>query len=207
MYKGIDVSRYQGNIDYKKVKASGIDFVIIKAGGSDAPTPYTDKFFLQNVINAASAGLHIGAYYFVGKNCKSAEAGLYDAMRFERLLSGKVFDYPVYIDFEAPDSSNKQGNTNACIAFCEYLETCGYYVGIYGSDISGFKDKLYLDQLKPYDKWVARYGSAPKYVEKWGIWQERSNGNVPGISGHVDIDYSRNNYSDIIIKNHLNGFM
>lgn len=204
MIKGIDISRWQGNIDFAKVKASGIDFVIVKAGGSDAGF-YTDKNFLANVIGAATNGLHVGAYYFVGKGCKSSIDGLADAQRFEQIIKDVVLDYPVYIDFEAPDAKNKQGNTDAVNAFCAYMETCGYYAGIYASDISGFKDRLYLNQLTRYDKWVARYGSEPKYAP-WGIWQSSSKGNIAGIRGHVDIDYSKHDYSEIIRKNHLNGF-
>lgn len=205
MIKGIDVSRWQGNIDFAKVKESGISFVLLKAGGSDAGF-YTDKFFYENYRKARDAGLEVGAYYFVGKNCKSSADGTADAMRFASIIKDCKLSYPVYIDFEAPNSSNKQGNTDAVCAFCAYMELCGYYAGIYASDISGFKDRLYLDQLSRYDKWVARYGSEPKYVSKWGIWQSSSKGNVPGINGHVDMDYSRNDYATIIKNAHLNGF-
>lgn len=206
MKKGIDVSRWQGNIDFKKVKDSGIDFVIVKAGGSDAGF-YTDKMFLRNVYDALEAGLHIGAYYFVGKYCKSADAGLADAKRFYRIIKDCPLDYPVYIDFEAPDATNKQGNTAACIAFCSYMESVGYYAGIYASDVSGFKDRLLPDQLVRFDKWVAKYSNyEPKVIPKWGIWQYSSKGNVPGINGHVDMNYSKNDYAEIIKQHHLNGF-
>lgn len=205
MIKGIDVSSWQGNIDFTKVKASGIRFVILKAGGSDSGF-YTDKRFYENYAKATEAGLSIGAYYFVGKNCKSSADGLADAMRFQEIIGNCILDYPVYIDFEAPNASNKQGNTDAVKAFCEYMEAQGYYVGIYASDISGFKDRLYLPQLTAYDKWCARYGSEPKYVKNWGIWQASSKGNVPGIAGYVDLDYSRNDYAGIIRTHHLNGF-
>lgn len=209
MIKGIDVSSWQGNINFVNVKASGIQFVILKAGGSDgnASAPfYTDKRFRENYDKASQAGLSIGAYYFVGKKCKSSVDGIADAQRFYNIIKDCKLDYPVYIDFEAPDSSNKQGNTDAVNAFCLYMESLGYYVGIYASDISGFKDRLYLEQLTRFDKWVARYGSEPKYVKNWGIWQSSSKGNIPGIAGHVDLDYSRNDYSGIIKKYHLNGF-
>lgn len=86
------------------------------------------------------------------------------------------------------------------------MESWGYYVGIYASDISGFKSRLYLDDLKAYDKWVARYGSAPKYVPSYGMWQYSSSGSVPGINGRVDMDYSYNDYPSIMKKKHLNGF-
>ena len=205
MYKGIDVSRWQGSIDFVKVKASGVDFVIVKAGGSDAGF-YTDKNFHVNVRSAQTAGLAVGAYYFVGKGCKSAKDGIADAIRFSHIIKDYKFEYPIYIDFEAPDASNKQGNTEACIGFCKYMESLGYYVGIYASDISGFKDRLNIDQLNAFDKWVARYGSDPKYVKSWGIWQTGSNGIVPGINGRVDLNQSKNNYPQIMRTHHLNGF-
>lgn len=205
MIKGIDVSSWQGNIDFGKVKASGVQFVILKAGGSDAGC-YIDKRFYDNYVKATQAGLYVGAYYFVGKWCKSSTDGLADAMRFADIIKDCILEYPVYIDFEAPDASNKQGNTDAVNAFCAYMESCGYYVGIYASDISGFKDRLYLDQLNRYDKWVARYGSEPKYVKNFGMWQATSSGNVSGIAGHVDMDYSKNDYAGIIKTHHLNGF-
>lgn len=205
MIRGIDISSWQGNIDFQKVKASGIQFVIIKAGGSDSGF-YTDKRFCENYKNAVLAGLSVGAYYFVGRYCKSAEAGVADAQRFYDIIKNLKLDYPVYIDFEAPNSSNKQGNTDAVNAFCLYMESLGYYVGIYASDISGFKDRLYLEQLARFDKWVARYGSEPKLVKNWGIWQSSSKGNIPGIAGHVDLDYSRNDYAGIIKTHHLNGY-
>ena len=205
MYKGIDVSRWQGSIDFNQVKASGIDFVIVKAGGSDSGF-YTDKNFHYNVRSAQAAGLAVGAYYFVGRYCKSAKDGVADAIRFSQIIKDYKFEYPVYIDFEAPNSSNKRGNTEACIGFCQYMESLGYYVGIYASDISGFKDRLNIDRLNAFDKWVARYGSQPKYVKSWGIWQSGSNGIVPGIKGRVDVDQSKNNYPQIMRTHHLNGF-
>ena len=206
MIKGIDISRWQGNIDFKKVKESGVSFVIVKAGGSDDGF-YTDRQFLRNVFDALDAELHVGSYYFVGKYCKSKEAGLADAQRFYNIIKDLPLDYPVYIDFEAPDASNKQGNTDACFAFCEYMEHKGYYAGIYASDIYGFKERLIPDQLVRFDKWVAKYSNyEPNVIKKWGIWQYSSKGNVPGINGHVDMNWSRNDYAEIIKQHHLNGF-
>lgn len=203
MIKGIDVSRWQGLIDWEKVKASGCEFVLLKAGGSDSGF-YTDSKFYYNYGEAIDAGLHVGAYYFVGPNCTNATAGAGDAYRFYKIIEGLKLDYPVYIDFEAPKAYNKQGNTEAVATFCRYMENLGYYAGIYASDISGFKDRLDLPKLAAFDKWVARYGSEPKFVTNWGIWQATSKGVVSGIVGNVDIDYSRNDYAKIIRDNHLN---
>ena len=208
MNKGIDISAWQGaNVDFVRVKQSGIDFVILKAGGSDSKSGnYTDKYFNQNYERAKAAGLNVGAYYFVGASCKSAERGAEDAIKFADIIKGKQFEYPVCMDFEAPSILNKRGNTDAAITFCACMESWGYYVSIYASDISGFKSRLYLDDLKAYDKWVARYGSSPKYVKSYGIWQYSSKGSVPGIKGNVDMDYSYKNYPQIMRSKHLNGF-
>ena len=206
MIKGIDVSSWQGNIDWNRVRASGIEFAIIKAGGSDAGF-YKDKRFEQNVREAAAAGIHVGAYYFVGPLCNSAEAGALDAYKFHQIIKDFTLDYPVYIDFEAPSGRDKQGNTDAAYAFCSYMENVGYYAGIYASDVSGFKDRLIPDQLVRFDKWIAKYATAePNVIKKWGMWQYSSKGNVPGITGHVDMNFSRNDYAEIIKQHHLNGF-
>ena len=74
------------------------------------------------------------------------------------------------------------------------------------SDISGFKDRLNINQLNAFDKWVARYGSEPKYVKNYGIWQYASDGRIDGIKGRVDVNYSKIDYPGIIKTHHLNGF-
>ena len=200
---GIDISHWQGVVDFKKV-AEVFDFVIIKAGGSDAGF-YRDKKFETNYKKAKEAGLCVGAYYFVGKDCTSYAAGVADAKRFIELLAGKSFEYPVYIDIEQTPIVKRQGATDAVIGFCETMETAGYYVGVYASDISGFKDRLVLSRLLAFDKWVARYGSKPKFVTRYGMWQKSSKGVVAGIKGNVDIDEAYLNYPAIMARKHLNG--
>ena len=204
--KVIDVSRWQNNIDFAKVKASGIEGVIIKAGGSDSGF-YKDSKFEQNYANAKAVGLHVGAYYFVGKGCTSTVDGRADGERFANLIAGKQFDLPVYMDVESTPISARTGTTDAAIAFCSYLESKGYYVGIYASDISGFKDRLDYSRLKDrFTSWVARYGSEPKYATKWDMWQYTSTGRVNGIAGNVDMDDCRKDFPSIIINGGFNGY-
>ena len=205
MINGIDVSHWQGNIHFDNVKASGIDFVIIKAGGSDKGF-YTDSKWEENYKNAKAAGLFVGAYYFAGKNFRGSENGLADAKRFIEQLKGKELEYPVFIDIEAQENRYKTEITDAVIAFCEALEDAGYFVGIYASDISGYKDKLEHDRITEYAHWVARYGSEPKICKEYQIWQYYNKGSVNGISGSVDLDYSTIDYSKIMKKKGLNGF-
>lgn len=201
---GIDVSHWQRAIDFTKVKNAGIDFVIIKAGGSDKGF-YTDNMFENNYRLAKLAGLKVGAYYYAGKNFTNIDAGIQDAKRFLCQLRGKTFDYPVFIDIEETDPKVKEGTTEAAIAFCEYLESYMFFVGIYASDISGFKERLEIDKLKAFTKWVAKYSkSKPSYVKNYGIWQYSSKGKVDGIKGDVDLDISSIDYSAIIHSKQLN---
>ena len=205
MRKGIDVSRWQGNIDWNKVKEDGIEFAILKAGGSDDGF-YTDSKFEQYYADAKAVGMPVGAYYFVGPRCVSKEDGIADAKRFLEIIKGKTFEYPVYIDLESTSPSDKAGATQACIGFCETMEAAGYYCGIYASDIGGFVDRLDQSKLKDYDKWVARYGSSPTATPDYGMWQSSSSGCVRGIDGYVDTDECYKDYPTIIKSKGLNGF-
>ena len=205
MAKGTDVSHWQGVIDWLSVKESGIEFAILKAGGSDDGF-YTDSTFEQNYKEAKAVGLPVGAYYFVGSLCTTKEDGIADSKRFIEIIKGKSFEYPVYIDLESTNPAAKAGATEACIGFCETMEAEGYYCGIYASDISGFAERLDITKLQKFDKWVARYGSKPQYVKTYGMWQYSSTGTVSGISGGVDMDESYMNYPEIIKGAGLNGF-
>lgn len=203
--KGIDVSRYQQNVNWELVKAGGINFAIIKAGGSDDGF-YTDSTFEKKYAGAKTIGMPIGAYYIVGPLCISREDGIADAKRFLKILEGKTFEYPVYIDLELTAPKDKAGATDACIGFCQTMEQAGYYCGIYASDVSGFADRLDLERLTAYDKWVARYGSKPQYVKTYGMWQYSSTGKVQGIGPAVDMDESYMDYPEIIKAKGLNGY-
>lgn len=204
--KGIDVSHWQGAIDWTKVRNDGTQFAIIKAGGSDAGF-YKDSTFEGNYLGCKSAGIHVGAYYFVGAGCTSKADGEADAHRFIEMLKGKQFDMPVYLDFEAPNAGDVNGNTQAAIGFCNVMEKAGYCVGIYASDISGFKEKLHASALRKFTWWVARYGSKPVYATaNMGMWQYTSSGRVNGIIGNVDMDESYIDYPSIITKNGYNGY-
>lgn len=205
-YRVIDISHWNGNINFNLVKASGIWGVIIKAGGSDAGL-YTDPRFEENYRNAKAAGLHVGAYYFVGKKCITAADGTADANRFMAMLAGKEFDMPVYMDFEAPAPTTKTGNTTAAIAFCRAMEKAGYFTGIYASDVSGFVQRLNMTQLLSFTWWVARYGSVPTQATKnITMWQYSSSGSVSGITGRVDMNHCYIDFPAIIKKSGLNGY-
>lgn len=202
---GIDISHWNRVTDFNKVKESGIDFAIIKAGGSDAGF-YTDRCFDNYHRLARLAGLKVGAYYFAGKNFYGFAAGRKDAERFCRILGDRPFEYPVFVDIEMTGIStqNQKDATDAAIGFCEYMEDHGYFTGIYSSDISGWKERLEVERLEEYCKWVARYGKKPQYVKQYGIWQKSSTGQVPGIIGNVDMDVSYIDYAKVITSKHFN---
>ena len=199
---GIDISRWNKIVDYDTVVGC-IDFAIIKAGGSDKGI-YKDPTFIRNYNELHSRGVPLGAYYFVGRRFKTPEDAIADAERFLDIIDDRSFEYPLYLDLEVTDPADKVDVTNACVTFLRYLECNKKYVGIYASDISGFKDRLVCADLYPFDKWVARYGSRPKYVTEYGLYQYTSKGDVPGIIGYVDKDIALKDYPEIIKKAGLN---
>lgn len=203
--RGIDVSAWQRTINWDSVKASGISFAILKAGGSDDGV-YTDGYFERNYAECKRVGIPVGAYWFVGRGCVSAADGEADAVQFEKRLAGKQFELPVYMDVEITPVSERVGATNAAIAFCRYLENKGYYAGIYGSTYSTFESRLVDIRLSGFAHWVAQYASRCTYVGLYGIWQYASDGYVAGINGKVDMNYLYVDYPSVIKKLGRNGF-
>lgn len=184
--QGIDVSHWQGVIDWNKVKHAGIEFAIIKVGGSDAGF-YKDSAFERNYAGAKAAGLKVGAYYFVGKYCTSSIDGMADAQRFVKLVEGKDFDLPLFIDIEVTPPAKKKGATDAVLAFCQVMKDNGYSTGIYTSR-AFLADRLEDDRLDGITKWVAEWGNKCNYKKNYTFWQKSSNGSVPGINGRVDLN-------------------
>lgn len=212
--KGIDVSHWQGAIDFSKVLAVGYEFVIIKAGGWTASGYKKDACFEQYYADAKAAGLHVGAYFYTSPNFTNKEQGEYEAKLFLDYIAGKQFDFPVYCDVEEVSTATIEGNTAATIGFCETMENANYYVGIYASDISGFAERLDINKLTAYDKWVARYASyPPTYVPEYGMWQYGGSVNylntvsVDGVSSVAcDQNYCYKDYPVIIKGGHFNGY-
>ena len=208
--KGLDISSYQSGINFDAIKSAGIEFLILRAGftGWGTGVNYNkDKSFEHFYNQSKSHNIPVGAYWYSCANTK--EKGIAEAKyMYENCLKGKQFEFPIYIDVEDTHHqvNNKRGVTDAIIGFCETLENLGYYVGIYASDISGFQDKMYLNELNAYDKWVARYGSEPKYMKQYGVWQSTSSGRINGYNGNLDCDVAYKDYSSIIKNIGLNGF-
>lgn len=208
MKNGIDVSRWQGAIDWCKVKASGkVDFAILKIGGSDGGL-YRDSSFERNYMGCKAHNIPCGCYFFMGCDCNSAERGERLAKEILNMLRGHEFEYPVYLDVENTNIVEKDGVTDAAYTICDIIEKAGYYVGIYGSDISTFKDRLNKDDLTRFDKWVARYplSAEPTVIRSCGMRQHSSTGSVDGIKGNVDLDVAYYDFPAIIKNKHLNGY-
>lgn len=209
MAKGIDVSVYQGNIDWQKVKASGIDFAIIRAGFG-VSAGQIDKKFNQNVRGAKDAGVHVGAYWFIYA-LNEAQA-VQNADAFASILARwkGCIDYPVAADYEY-DSDNyaarcgvsmsKELRTRIIFKFCERMEQHGYYCANYMNP--DYISKVNYSELSRFDLWLAIWGS-DKPSRDCGMWQFSSRGSVPGIVGHVDMDTSYRDYPGIIRAGALN---
>lgn len=191
--KCIDVSVWQGNIDWTKVKASGIDYAIIRAGFG-RETSQKDNKFEQNYTNAKKAGVKLGAYWYsYADSVTDAEK---EAKACLSVLKGKTFELPVYYDLE--DNSQvgfgKTTLTNIAKKFCDTLKSSGYSVGVY-ANANWFKNYLDYSGLKKlYSIWLAQYNSTAQY--ECDIWQYSSSGSVNGISGNVDMNTIYN--TDII---------
>lgn len=203
--QGVDLSRWNIVTDYKQVKKQDISFAILKAGGSENGM-FKDRLFETHYKGCKDAKIDVGAYFYAGRDFITSARGLEAARYFESIIATKQFEMPVYIDIEEPATVYKKGITDAAIAFCEYMESKGYYVGIYGSDVSSFYSRLELSRLKNFDKWVARYGLKPVYVKEYGMWQKSSTGLIEGINGKVDLDESYKDYKKIMKNKHLNGY-
>ncbi|PLC16943.1 hypothetical protein BV582_05160 [Bacillus paralicheniformis] len=179
--KGIDVSHWQGNINWKKVAGDGIKFAFIKATEG---TTLKDNKFVTNISGANAVGIKTGAYHFARFGSKSealAEA------RFFLSVANKVrLTYPLVLDLEVNQRNvSKPVLTDAAVAFLREVEKAGYFAMIY-SGKSFLENCLDESKLKPFALWVARYNNTlGRHAD---IWQYSSNGKVSGISGNVDMN-------------------
>lgn len=220
--KGIDISHWQGDIDFEQVKKSGIDFVIIKAGEWD----HTANKFEENYEAAKAAGLHIGFYWFC--DGKTLDEINLEADACIKALEGKQFDFPIYMDLENGYQYDlgKEFCSEAVRLFCGKLEKAGYFTGLYTS--TSWLDSVIDSDIKSnYTLWVADWRGYCGYDGEYGMWQYGA-GYVPGINGMtdlniidfgletdypgsvvengVDLDYSYEDFPSLIISNGLNNY-
>ena len=185
--KGIDVSKHQDTIDWKKVKNDGVEFAIIRIGyGGSAPVK--DEKFEENYKNARANGLDVGVYiYSYADTLTDAKT---EANAVINWLGGRDLELPVYFDIEDKKQS-VLGNTlrtNIVKTFCDMIENAGYWAGIYANK-SWLTSKLNMNELNAYTVWVAQWANTNTYKGPYAMWQYTSDGSVNGISGRVDMNY------------------
>ena len=191
--KGIDVSEWNGTIDWAKVKAAGIDFAFIRVGGRyyGSGGMYGDSTFVKNIRNAIAAGIKVGVYYFT--QAINTEEAIEEAVYTINQIRGYGLSLPVVIDTEAtPDGRHNNisvaTRTNVIKAFCDKIQSSGYTPMIYGST-SWLNDKLNMNELSNYLVWVAQYYYKCEYEGEYQCWQYTSSGRVNGVNGNVDMNY------------------
>jgi GH25 family lysozyme M1 (1,4-beta-N-acetylmuramidase) len=202
--QGIDISYCQTNVDYNKLKASGVEFVIIQAGyGRDVSQK--DKMFETHYAGCKAAGIKVGAYWY--SYAVSEADAVQEAQACLNAIKGKQFEYPIYYDVEEQSQFNKGKAFCDSItkAFLSRLEASGYYAGLY---TGRYAAQNYFSQsaLDRYALWIAEYGGKLNYTGKYGMWQNSSEWVVSGISSGVDHDYCYVDYPKLIKEGGYNGY-
>jgi GH25 family lysozyme M1 (1,4-beta-N-acetylmuramidase) len=190
---GIDVSRYQGKIDWQKVKDAGFEFVMIRLGyrGYGAGALNEDAMAQENYRGAKEAGLKVGAYFFsqaisVEEAKEEAQYAMQIAQEWE-LEMPLVYDWECLADDYRTVGVDARLLTDCTIAFCDTVKTAGYTPMVYFNPNQSRK-QMYLAELTDYDFWLAMYSDQMDYPYKVDMWQYTNQGSVPGISGNVDIN-------------------
>lgn len=201
---GIDVSQYQGNIDFNKVKAAGKKFVLIRAGYGRY-LHQKDPYFEQNYNKAKAAGLDVGAYWY--SYAKTVSEAKQEAEICMQVIKGKQFEYPIYFDFEEQSqfALGKAVCSELIKTFCNALEAGGYWAGIYIYR-AALQNYVTTEVANRYAVAVAEYGNKLNYSGPYGVWQYSGSGYCNGISGQVDLDYAYVDYPKLIKAKGLNGF-
>lgn len=192
---GIDVSKWNGNIDWEAVKNSGVSYVIIRCGyrGSSQGALIEDPKFEQNIKGATNAGLKVGVYFFT--QAIDVVEAVYEASFVLEQVENYRISYPIFLDVEASggraDSIDKATRTAVCKAFCETIEDAdkGYTVGIYANK-TWLTNKINTSELEGYKIWLAQYAATPTYSGRYDMWQYTESGKISGISGNVDLNIS-----------------
>lgn len=191
---GIDVSKWNGDIDWNAVKNSGVNYVIIRCGyrGSSTGALIEDPKFKTNIKGATAAGLKVGVYFFT-QAVNEVEA-VEEASMVLSLISGYKISYPVFLDVEPSggraDSISASVRTAVCNAFSQTITNSGYAAGIYANK-TWLNEKINTGGLgAAYKIWLAQYAAKPTYGGKYHLWQYTSKGSVSGIKGNVDMNLS-----------------
>ncbi len=193
--KGIDVSSWQQDIDWKQVKKSGIKFAMIRCGYGKSSNQI-DRKFHNNIKQAQNAGIDVGVYHY--SYAQSTDDALEEAKSCIKIIKDYKLQYPVAFDIEDPsiEKLDKRIKTDICDTFCTYIQEQGYKTCIY-TNPNWLKNHLYYNELFPkFDLWLAHWG-----VEKPSfpciMWQYSSKGQIDGINTYVDLNVISNKISNI----------
>lgn len=192
---GIDVSKWNGGIDWEVVKAEGVDFAIIRCGyrGSSSGWLIEDPYFYQNLTGAKKAGIKVGLYFFT--QATNLVEAVEEASMVVSLLGDTRIDYPVFIDTEGAGGNGRADNldpgtrTAVINAFCQTIQNAGLDAGVY-SGRNWFYNNLIVDEMDAPNIWLAEYRQTPLYEGRYDMWQYTSSGSVAGIEGRVDLNIS-----------------
>lgn len=201
--EGIDVSSYSGNIDWKKVKESGIDFAMIRVGGrgyGEEGEMYTDERALEYINGAKAEGIKVGAYFF--SQAVSTEEAIEEADYVKTVLGDIKLDYPVAYDWEIikdddarTDSVSASQATECARAFCDRVKELGYTPILY-SPSRELYFKYDLSRLADIDIWYCEYANVPTFYYEFSMWQYSATGAIDGIEGAVDLNICFTNVAD-----------
>lgn len=200
---GIDISQWQGEPDFSKLK-NKVDFVIIRAGFGKYASQ-KDASFERNYTECKRLCIPVGAYWF--SYADSASDAELEAMACLKVINGKKFEYPIFFDLEGVKQF-AQGRSvcdSMVTKFCDTLEKAGYFAGLYISR-SPLQNYISSDVAERYALWIAEYGSKLNWSGAVGIWQNSSTGKYAGISGNVDTDICYVDYPSIIKEKGFNGY-
>lgn len=204
-FKGIDVSKWNGNINWDKVKSAGINFAIVREGYGKRDPRQVDKKFKDNINGAKSVGIHTGVYHY--SYADSVDDAINEAQFCLENVQGLKLEYPIVIDIEDKEQLklNNRQRTDIVKAFCSEIERVGYYAAFY-CNLNWLNNYLIRDELLPkYDLWLAQWSVGAPSVS-CGIWQKSDRGSIDGISGNVDLNVAYKDYANIMKNKGLNGF-
>ncbi|MDE6219802.1 MAG: hypothetical protein K2G51_05115 [Lachnospiraceae bacterium] len=192
---GIDVSKWNGEIDWEIVKAEGVDFAIIRCGyrGSSSGWLIEDPYFYKNLTGAKKAGIRVGLYFFT--QATNRVEAVEEASMVVSLLGDTAIEYPVFIDIEGAGGNGRADNldpetrTAVANAFCQTIRNAGLDAGVYSSR-NWYYNNLIVDEMDAPNIWLAEYRQTPLYEGRYDMWQYTSSGSVAGIEGRVDLNIS-----------------
>lgn len=205
LWKGIDVSQYQGDIDFEKVRDESENKFVMMRAGFGRELDQEDLKFRQNYANATKAGIPVGAYWY--SYADSPERARVEAHVCAQVLGNRKFEYPIAFDIEEPNVLAMEPEKIGAIieAFCSEMESMGYYAMLYCSSYY-LNNRIPWQTISKYTVWVANYNvEYPSYYGDYGIWQYGI-GTSAGIEGDVDVNYCYKDYEKIIKGCHRNGF-